>query len=308
MFGIPQLIAAIAFGYALIVLFVVFGYWSSQVAEGLVECSVRLYRLLLAAYPAPFRREFGEAMVQLFRDTARDAYGRSGFLGVAAMWPPTLTDLTISVIRQHRDKPVTVSSESVLLCDFLQKWRRLGSDALSVAAFSTWYGLHLLRLYFRRAVLVWTTLTTIAFGIWFASFFNSITLIRNHAAWVAIGGGCVQIQRHHETGKPISDERHLSDLRAWMERNPYLTERLNGPARPWEFSFVSEVPGGRVLQWRTTAPDRLGMVRHEPVLVQPYKSWQLRFPFGFLPAFLLVWTIRVFLRRNTGSVAAMQSV
>ena len=113
MFGIPQLIAAIAFIYALVVLFVVLGYWTSQVVEGFVvwregfvERSVRLYRLLLAAYPAPFRHEYGEAMVQLFSDTSRDAYRRRGLLGLVAVWPPALADLTINVIHQHQDKPV----------------------------------------------------------------------------------------------------------------------------------------------------------------------------------------------------------
>ena len=49
--------------------------------------SIYLYRLMLAAYPIAFRQEYGEAMAQLFRDTARDAYQRARFsrsLGVVA--------------------------------------------------------------------------------------------------------------------------------------------------------------------------------------------------------------------------------
>ncbi|MGH7174578.1 MAG: hypothetical protein ACRELF_08435 [Gemmataceae bacterium] len=297
--------------YALVILIVALVYRTPRIVD-LIEMSVSFYRLLLAAYPAPFRNEYGEAMVQLFRDTARDAYGRRGLRGLSAMWLRTLADFTISVIRQHRDKPVLVSNESVLLRDFLHKWRRLGTDALSVTAFSTWYGWHLLRLYFQRAILVWATLTAIALGIWFASFFDSFTWMRGRAEWVGIGkGGVVQIWHHANAGEPISDEQWQRDTREWVKRHPTLPDRLRSAARPWEFSFLAEIPGGTVIQWRTIengpARGRRHNVRQEPVLIQPSKSWRLRFPFGILPALLLGWTIRVFLRRKTGSFAAMQS-
>lgn len=318
MSSIISLIALLAFAYGLVVLFVVLTYWTSQVVEesvlwreGFVERSVRLYRLLLAAYPASFRSEYGDAMVQLFRDTTRDAYRRRGLLGLAAMWLRTLADFTISVPRQHRDKPVAASSESVLLYDFLHKWRRFGSEALSVTVFSTWYGLHVLRLFFRRAVLVWATLTAIALGTWIASFFDSFNWMRGGIARVDIGGGVVQIWHVYSVGKAVPDEQSKRDVRAWLERNPDLAQRFSATARPWEFSFFSDIPGGRVVQWRTIENGPVGgrfpNVRQEPVLTHPTKSWRLRFPFGIFPALLLVWTIRVYLRRNAGSVAAVPS-
>ncbi len=310
---IPQWIALPAFAYGLVILCVVLMYWTSQVVEGcfawmdgLVERSVRLYRLLLAAYPASFRQEYGDAMVQLFRDTAREAYRRRGLLGLAAMWLRTAADFTISVIRQHRDKPVEVSSESILLRDFLQKWQRFGSDALSVAAFSAWYGWHLLRLYFRRGALVWASLTAIAFGIWFASFFDSFICMRGRVTRVALGGGTVQIWHAYDRGAVIPDEQYSRDQRAWLERNRSLVERFAAPARPWEFSFFSDIPEGIVMESKATH-DPQGQVRYVPVLIRPIKSWRLRFPFGIVPALLLVWTIRVYLRRRTGSAAAVQS-
>lgn len=273
----------------------------------LVSFSVSLYRLLLAVYPAAFRNEYGEAMVQLFHDTARDAYRRLGPLGLAALWLRTLADITISVIRQHRDKPVQASSESILLGELLQKWRRLGFELLSVTAFSTWYGLHLLRLYLRRAALVWATLTAIAFGIWFASFLDSYTWMRLPATRVGISGGTVQIQHVYEVGGPISDEQSKRDIRAWYVNNASLAERVISTPRPWEFSFYTDIPGGRVIQWRNPAPNKFGSIIPEPVLIQPNKSWRFRLPFGFLPAFLLIGTIRVYRRRNAGPAAAMQS-
>lgn len=285
--------------YAIVVLLVVMRYHPPRFVD-LIDLSERFYRLFLAAYPAAFRQEYGEVMVQLFRDTARDAYRRRGLRGLAALWPSTLADLTISVIRQHQAKPMVVSSESVLLRDLLQKWRRLGSETFSVTAFSLWYGYHLLRLFFQRAVLVWATLTAIAFGIWITSFFDSIHLVRLRASGIGISrGGSMLIWHYHDEGDPISDEQWLCDAREWMKKHPNVSERVLSTARSWEFSFFSDIPEGRVIQYGT---DRI------PRLIQPGRSWRLRFPFGIVPALLLVGTIRVYSRRNTGAVAATQSV
>jgi hypothetical protein len=60
----------------------------------------RLYRLLLYAYPADFRREYGPEMAQLFRDTCRDAYRQNGSLG-RAFWMPLLTDLMQTALQEH---------------------------------------------------------------------------------------------------------------------------------------------------------------------------------------------------------------
>lgn len=296
---IIPLIALSTFLYAMIVLFLVFRYQPPRLVDS-IDLSVRLYQLLLAAYPASFRQEYGEAMVQLFRDTARDAYRRRGLRGLRAVWLGTLADFTVSVIRQYQDKPVAVTSESVLLHDLLQKWRRLGSEALSVTAFSAWYGYHLLRLYFQRAILVWATLTAIAFGIWVTSFFDSIRLVQWRVYGIGISrGGSVLIWHYHDEGEPISDEQWLRDAREWMKKHPNVSERVLSTARPWEFSFFSDIPEGRVIQYGT---DRT------PRLIQPGRSWRLRFPFGIVPALLLIGTIRVYLRRNTGAIAATQSV
>ncbi|HTU19117.1 MAG TPA: hypothetical protein VMG10_13740 [Gemmataceae bacterium] len=297
--------------YAVVILIIALVRHTPRFVD-LINLSVDFYRLLVAAYPAPFRNEYGEAMVQLFRDSAREAYRRRGLLGLLAVWLRTLRDFTVSVIQQHRDKPVPVSSESVLLKVLLQKWQRLGAEALSVTAFSTWYGWHLLRLYFQRAVLVWTSFTAIAFGIEFASFFDSFTWMRERGTRIDIGAGTVQIWHVYEVEEPISDDQSNRDIRAWLERNPGLFDRIHSPARPWEFSFFSDIPGGTVVQWRTIENGpahgrRRQNARQEPVLTRPNKSWWLRIPFGVLPALLLIWTIRAYLRRKTGSVAAMQS-
>ena len=64
--------------------------------------SLRLYRALLRAYPPAFRREHGPAMVQLFRDSCRDAYRSRGRGGLLALWRHTLGDLCVSALRERR--------------------------------------------------------------------------------------------------------------------------------------------------------------------------------------------------------------
>ena len=179
----------------------------------------------------------------------------------------------------------------------LQKWRQLSSDVLSVTSFSAWYGLHLLRLFFQRATSSWARLTAISFGIWFASCLCSVTLVRGRETSVYIRGGLVQIEHRYEVGNPMSFEEFVDDFYAWQERNPRLTERLYASYWPWEFSFFSDIYGESLLH----------VVPGKPELIEPCKSWRLRFPLGILPVLLLGWTIRVYRRRKAGPATAIQS-
>ena len=60
----------------------------------------RLYRLLLYAYPAAFRREYGPQMAQLFRDIYRDACRQDGSPG-RGFWRLLLTDLMRTALQEH---------------------------------------------------------------------------------------------------------------------------------------------------------------------------------------------------------------
>jgi hypothetical protein len=66
-----------------------------------VTVSVKIYERLLAAYPANFRREYGPAMLQLFRDQCRDAWsaGRRG--GLAGLWLRVLLDWAKTSVVEH---------------------------------------------------------------------------------------------------------------------------------------------------------------------------------------------------------------
>ena len=53
-----------------------------KLSELMLSASLRLYTLLLLIYPGSFRREYGELMIQLFRDPIGDAIRQRGCLGV----------------------------------------------------------------------------------------------------------------------------------------------------------------------------------------------------------------------------------
>ena len=63
--------------------------------------SARLYRALLLAFPAPFRRAYGDEMARAFRDLCRDAWQESGAGGVLALWPGALRDLLLAASAEH---------------------------------------------------------------------------------------------------------------------------------------------------------------------------------------------------------------
>ena len=61
--------------------------------------SERVYRALLVVYPKEYRREYGELMVQMFRDRMRYDGGR--FRG-PVIWMQIISDLAVSAIEEHR--------------------------------------------------------------------------------------------------------------------------------------------------------------------------------------------------------------
>ena len=63
--------------------------------------SERLYRVLLLAYPREHRREYGEPMVQLFRDRMRRDGG--GFRALV-VWVQMIFDLVRSVSRERKEE------------------------------------------------------------------------------------------------------------------------------------------------------------------------------------------------------------
>ncbi len=64
--------------------------------------SEKIYTYLLRLYPRHFREKYGEAALQLFHDRSRDETGPRLRL---RLWIDLLSDLTISVLREHHRAP-----------------------------------------------------------------------------------------------------------------------------------------------------------------------------------------------------------
>lgn len=102
--------------------------------------SERVYRRLLQAYPEAYRKEYAEAMAQLFRDLCRDAAARRGTAGLIGVWGFLLQDLMGSLIREHRaEGRKTVNalyrkiSAGRFVNNVLSSMLSLGAQALLVA-------------------------------------------------------------------------------------------------------------------------------------------------------------------------------
>ncbi len=71
---------------------------SSRDNEHVIAFCVRLYTLLLVAYPADFRRAYGPHMAQTFRAYCQELYGCRGARGLIAVWMVALGDLVASAL------------------------------------------------------------------------------------------------------------------------------------------------------------------------------------------------------------------
>ena len=66
-----------------------------------LSVSMRIYSVLLAAYPKKFREDYETQLVQVFRDSFRDAYHRHGMPGVIDLWLHTFADLLVSAFNER---------------------------------------------------------------------------------------------------------------------------------------------------------------------------------------------------------------
>lgn len=96
-----------------------------------VSLSVRLYRGFLWMYPEPFRREYGQHMVQLFRDYALRVHRQEGPAGLVSFWALTLLDWLRSVVEQHLEKETLVTRNSLI---------RLSGWAMAVGGVASAFG------------------------------------------------------------------------------------------------------------------------------------------------------------------------
>lgn len=70
--------------------------------ERRLSLSIQVYRKLLLLYPAEHRQTYGTLMVQVFRDSCRDACRQEGAGGLARVWIRTLLDAIPSLMVEYR--------------------------------------------------------------------------------------------------------------------------------------------------------------------------------------------------------------
>jgi hypothetical protein len=74
-----------------------------------ITFSAQMYSALLILYPAHYREIYGEQMVQVFQEVARDSYRHQGVVGMAFWWFATALDLIFTAIEQRKEGKATMS-------------------------------------------------------------------------------------------------------------------------------------------------------------------------------------------------------
>jgi len=82
---------------------------NKPVDHPLIILSVKTYKVLLAAYPAKFRNEYGPHMSQVFRDCCLRAFRQNGTIGMLVLWALTLFDLLRSLIEEYLQKEAFIT-------------------------------------------------------------------------------------------------------------------------------------------------------------------------------------------------------
>jgi len=100
---------------------------SKPLENPIIAVSVKVYQVLLAVYPARFRKEYGSHMLQVFRDCCLRAFRQSGKNGMFKLWALTLFDLLRSSIEEHLQKETFMTRS---------KFIRLGGWSLMLGAVS----------------------------------------------------------------------------------------------------------------------------------------------------------------------------
>ena len=66
-----------------------------------IELSQRFYHWLLRLYPRAYRTAYETEMFHVFTDQCREAYQQRGNRGLLSLWLRTLSDLGVTVVREH---------------------------------------------------------------------------------------------------------------------------------------------------------------------------------------------------------------
>ena len=77
----------------------------------IVAFSVKVYQVLLVAYPSKFQQEYSSQMVLVFQDCCLRAVRQGGTGGMVKLWAVTLLDLIQSIVSEHMHKEFEMKKE-----------------------------------------------------------------------------------------------------------------------------------------------------------------------------------------------------
>ena len=66
--------------------------------------SERIYRRLLMLYPKNYRLEYGDSMVQVFRDICQSTYASDPQRGIMKAWLMAVPDFAVSIVVEYEDE------------------------------------------------------------------------------------------------------------------------------------------------------------------------------------------------------------
>jgi hypothetical protein len=122
-----------------------------------VVFSIRVYQLLLNAYPTKFQQEYGLHMVQVFHDCCLRTFHQGGMNGMMKLWTVTLFDLIQSVISEHAQKEIEMKKE-MKPEDIRRSGWALILGAVSFPLISWWSTI-------TSSLIVFVSLPLLAFGV-----------------------------------------------------------------------------------------------------------------------------------------------
>jgi hypothetical protein len=131
-----------------------------------IKFSVKVYQVLLVAYPIKFQQEYGPQMVQVFRDCCLRVFRQNGTKGVLKLWVLTLFDLLRSLIEEHLQKETFMTKTKFIR---LSGWLlMLGAVTFFVSTLSALVESNFYDSYMRLNVFVFYN-TGLVFALWIST-------------------------------------------------------------------------------------------------------------------------------------------
>jgi hypothetical protein len=110
-----------------------------EISGRLLWVSERVYRWLVGVYPKEFRSEYGQEMVQAFRDRCREELSRGRISGVIGLWAHTILDFAVTVPIEYMKKGKSMNTvDKDLRWDVRYGFQMLFKHGLILVKYSAW--------------------------------------------------------------------------------------------------------------------------------------------------------------------------